>query len=107
MFLAKLVQFRTGHALVERWFRDRGIQKDEGYNCDCGELENNKSCHQTTSQKGRRKEEQTNDVSPNLVLPILLNTKPCPQAMAEFITTGRQHDKAELETRQFNQSSSR
>ncbi|KAA8917314.1 hypothetical protein TRICI_000530 [Trichomonascus ciferrii] len=37
--ISKLVQFRTGHALVGGWFKELGIQRDEGYNCDCGELE--------------------------------------------------------------------
>jgi hypothetical protein len=46
--------------------------------------------------KGKKKGKKLKEVSPDLVLPILLNTKPGLQAMAEFITTGRQHDKAKL-----------
>ncbi|KAA8916591.1 hypothetical protein TRICI_001217 [Trichomonascus ciferrii] len=60
------------------------------------------------SQEGRRKKEtKLKKVSPNLELPILLNTEKGLQAMAEFIMTGRKHDTAKLEVRQINQSSSR
>jgi hypothetical protein len=54
----------------------------------------------------KKKEKKLKKVSSKLELPILLNTKPSLQQMAEFITTG-QHDKAELERRKIKQSSSR
>ncbi|KAA8917165.1 hypothetical protein TRICI_000689 [Trichomonascus ciferrii] len=57
------------------------------------------------SQKGRRKKETKE--SPNLELPILLNTKEGLQTMAEFIMTGRKHDTGKLDVRHINQYSSR
>ncbi|KAA8909117.1 hypothetical protein TRICI_004621 [Trichomonascus ciferrii] len=59
------------------------------------------------SQEGRRKKEKLKKMSPNLELPVLLNTKKGLLAMAVFITTGRKHDTAKLEVRQIIQSSSR
>jgi hypothetical protein len=53
--LSKLVQFRTGHALVGGWFKDRGIQKDEGYNCGCGQLE---TINHTIKQYPKREKER-------------------------------------------------
>ncbi|KAA8900587.1 hypothetical protein TRICI_006190 [Trichomonascus ciferrii] len=104
--ISKLVQFRTGHALVGGWFKERGIQRDEGYNCGCGELE---TIQHIIQQCPKRAEERKKlkKVSPNLELPILLNTKKGLQAMAEFSMTGRKHDTAKLEVRQINQPSSR
>ncbi|KAA8915795.1 hypothetical protein TRICI_002047 [Trichomonascus ciferrii] len=102
----KLVQFHTGHSLVGGWFKERGIQRDEGYTCDRGELE---TIQHITQQcpKGTEERQKLKSVSPNLELPILLNTKEGFQAMADFITTGRKHDTAKLEVRQINHSSSR
>ncbi|KAA8909709.1 hypothetical protein TRICI_004358 [Trichomonascus ciferrii] len=58
--------------------------------------------------RGQKKErKKLKKVSPNLELPILLNTKKGLQAMAEFITTGRKHGTAKLEVCQINQSGSR
>ncbi|KAA8903837.1 hypothetical protein TRICI_005648 [Trichomonascus ciferrii] len=53
--ISKLFQFRTGHALVGGWFKERGIQRDEGYNCDCGEL---KTVQHIIQQCPKRAEER-------------------------------------------------
>jgi hypothetical protein len=42
----QLVQFfRTKHALVGEWLKDRGIKKDEGYKLRRWRTRNNKSYH--------------------------------------------------------------
>ncbi|KAA8915921.1 hypothetical protein TRICI_001935 [Trichomonascus ciferrii] len=99
--ISKLVQFRTGYSLAGEWFKERGIQRDEGTPAIA---ENSKLSiyYPEMSQEGRRMK-KLNKVS----LPILLNTKEGLQALAEFITTGRKHDTAKIEVRQIIQSKSR
>ncbi|KAA8914797.1 hypothetical protein TRICI_002831 [Trichomonascus ciferrii] len=100
---SNLVQFRRGHALVGGWFKERGIQRDEGYNCDCGELET----IQHIIQQCPKRQKKLKKVPRISELSVLLNTKEDFQALVEFITTGRKHDTAKLEVRQINQSNSR
>ncbi|KAA8909727.1 hypothetical protein TRICI_004376 [Trichomonascus ciferrii] len=82
------------------------VVRDEGYNCGYGELETIQHIIQKCPKRAEERK-KLKKVSPNLELPILLNTKKALQAMAEFIMTGQKHDTAKLEVRQINQSSSR
>jgi ribulose 1,5-bisphosphate carboxylase large subunit-like protein len=59
------------------------------------------------AKRKKKERKKLKEVSTNIELPILLNTNPDLQQMAEIITTGRQHGKAKLETRRINQSGSR
>ncbi|KAA8903202.1 hypothetical protein TRICI_005744 [Trichomonascus ciferrii] len=52
--------------------------------------------------KRAEEEKELKKVSLNVELPILLNTKKGPQAMAELITAGRKYDTAKLEVRQIH-----
>ncbi|KAA8912356.1 hypothetical protein TRICI_003526 [Trichomonascus ciferrii] len=100
---SKLVQFRTEHA----WLGD-GLKNEGSREMKVTPAIADNSIQHIIQQFPKRAEERKKlkKVSPNLELPMLLNTKKGLQAMAEFIMTGRKNDTAKLEVRQINQSSS-
>ena len=80
--LSRIVQYRSGHALVGAWFQKHNIQAN--YNCQCGSLETINHIIKDCSLREPHRE-ILRKASPTLDDGILLNTRKGLVAMANYI----------------------
>ena len=80
---SKLFQLRTGHGVLGKYFRTRGIDK-RGHNCECGQLETVEHVLNKSRSAGCRGH-SLRKVSPELDPKILLDTEKGLSAVVKFL----------------------
>jgi len=80
---SKLFQLRTGHGVLGKYFRTRGID-ERGHNCECGQLETVEHVL-NKSRSARCRGHSLRKVSPELDPRILLDTKKGLSAVVKFL----------------------